>query len=452
MSRYFGTDGIRGRAGRLLAPELAVRTGYGLAVELSGSARRHTSRRRPFVVVGHDTRLSADMLRMALQSGLCLGGVDCLDIGMVPTPVVPQAVLERAALAGVMITASHNPVEDNGIKIFGADGLKLSSATEAAIEAWIDQPGRLSVDDALHFGHVREEDLSSFYLKQLRQAVRRRGNGSPLSVVLDCANGATSLLAQRAFTEAGHSVSVICNEPDGAKVNVKCGATDLGKLRRAVKSAGADLGLAFDGDGDRVLAVDELGRPASGDRIIALFATRLPRYRREGGVVMTHMTNMGVEQVLARRGVRMLRTDVGDINVMNAMIDNGISLGGEQSGHIIMRDKAPSGDGILVGLQLAALLAGSAEPLSRLVDEFTEYPQLLTNLQVKDKQAWVGDRRVNRELEQVRSSFANVRFYLRPSGTENVVRVLTESEDRRHCEAGNAAACAVFNEWSSRVS
>ena len=206
------------------------------------------------------------------------------------------------------------------------------------------------------------------------------------------------------------------------------------------------------GDGDRVLAVDELGRPVSGDRIIALFATRLPRYRQQGGVVMTHMTNMGVEQALAHRGVKMLRTDVGDINVMNAMIVNGINLGGEQSGHIIMRDKAPSGDGILVGLQLAAVLAGSSEPLSAMVSEFVEFPQLLTNLQVKDKKAWVNDRKVNKALDQVRSSFGNVRFYLRPSGTENVVRVLTESEDRKHCEDGNRAACAVFNDWSSRVS
>ncbi|MCB1220291.1 MAG: phosphoglucosamine mutase [Planctomycetales bacterium] len=452
MSRYFGTDGIRGRAGTLLAPELAMRTGYGLAMELAPAAKRYARGKRPQVVVGHDTRLSADMLRLGLESGLALGGVDSLDIGLVPTPVVPQVVMQRKALAGVMITASHNPVADNGIKIFGPDGLKLNSATELAIEGWIDRSGRIGVEDQQFFGSLSEEDASAFYLSLLKKAIRRRGNGHVLRVVLDCANGATSELAGRAFTEAGHEVSVICDELDGAKVNVKCGATDLGKLRRAVKASGAELGLAFDGDGDRVLAVDELGRPVSGDRIIALFATRLPRYRQQGGVVMTHMTNMGVEQALAHRGVKMLRTDVGDINVMNAMIVNGINLGGEQSGHIIMRDKAPSGDGILVGLQLAAVLAGSSEPLSAMVSEFVEFPQLLTNLQVKDKKAWVNDRKVNKALDQVRSSFGNVRFYLRPSGTENVVRVLTESEDRKHCEDGNRAACAVFNDWSSRVS
>lgn len=452
MSRYFGTDGIRGRAGTVLRPELALRTGYGLAAELAKPTARYARSRRPQVVVGHDTRLSADMLLNALISGLSLGGVDSLDIGLVPTPVVPQLVLARKALAGVMITASHNPVVDNGIKIFGADGLKLGSHTELAIEKWIDREGHISVSDQQFFGTDNDEDVSAYYLNLLAKAVRRRGNGHPLEIVLDCANGATSELAQLAFEQAGHSVHVICNELNGAKVNVKCGATDLGKLRREVKARGAALGLAFDGDGDRVLAVDEKGRPVSGDRIIALFATKLQRYRSQGGVVMTHMTNMGVEQALARRGVRMLRTDVGDINVMNTMLAEGINLGGEQSGHIIMRDKAPSGDGILVGLQLAALLVGNGKPLSELVSEFEEFPQLLTNLQVKDKKAWVKDRKVNSELDKVRTSFSTVRFYLRPSGTENVVRVLTESEDRKHCEAGNAAACAVFNDWSNRIS
>jgi phosphoglucosamine mutase len=436
----------------LLTPELALRTGYGLAVELAAKSQRYARINRPQVILGHDTRLSADMLRNALSSGLALGGVDILDVGMVPTPVIPQIVLDRSALAGVMITASHNPVVDNGIKIFGGDGLKLGSATEAAIEGWIDHPGMIGVPDQQFFGQLDSLDPMDFYLSRLRRSVRRRGNGSTLSIVLDCANGATSLLAEHAFAQAGHVCSVICNDPDGAKVNVKCGATDLAKLRRAVRSSGADLGLAFDGDGDRVLAVDELGRPVSGDRIIAMFATRLPRYRSQGRVVMTHMTNMGVEQALKLRGVEMLRTDVGDINVMNAMLEQGINLGGEQSGHIIMRDKAPSGDGLLVGLQLAALLIGSGRPLSELAAEFEEYPQLLTNLQVADKVAWVKDRGVRRELDQVRSSFATVRFYLRPSGTENVVRVLTESRDKKHCAAGNAAACAVFNNWSLRLS
>lgn len=452
MNRYFGTDGIRGRAGMVLSPELAMRTGYGLAMELAPARGSYARRNRPQVVVGHDTRLSADMLRNALMSGLALGGIDSLDIGMVPTPVVPQVVMARSALAGVMITASHNPVADNGIKVFGPDGLKLNGSTELAIERWIDREGRISVADQQHFGTDNDEDVSAFYLNRLRRAVRSATIGKGLRIVLDCANGATSELAGIAFEQAGHDCQVICNELDGSKVNVKCGATDLGKLRRAVRSSGAQLGLAFDGDGDRVLAVDEQGRPVSGDRIIALFATRLNRYRSQGGVVMTHMTNMGVEQALALRGVKMLRTEVGDINVMNSMLEHGINLGGEQSGHIIMRDKAPSGDGILVGLQLASLLARASMPLSEMVAEFVEYPQLLTNLQVRDKRAWVKDRRVKRELDQVRSSFNNVRFYLRPSGTENVVRVLTECQDRKHCEAGNRAACAVFNEWSARSS
>ena len=452
MSRYFGTDGIRGRAGLQLSPELALRTGFGLAAELAPDKSRYARTKRPQVVLGNDTRLSADMLRSALISGLSLGGVDILDIGLVPTPVVPQVVMAHGALAGVMITASHNPVIDNGIKVFGADGLKISSDTELAIEAWIDHPQLISVPDQQFFGKVDKFDATEFYLGRLKQLIRRRGNGTATKVVLDCANGATSALAGRAFEQAGYDCTVICAEMDGEKVNVKCGATDLARLQRTVRQQGAALGLAFDGDGDRVLAVDEMGRPVSGDRIIALFATRLPRYRSQKRVVMTQMTNMGVEQALRLCGVEMLRTEVGDINVMKAMLEHGINLGGEQSGHIIMRDKAPSGDGLLVGLQLAALVGGGRRTLSEMVADFEEFPQLLVNLQVADKLAWVKDRKMNRELDRVRSSFSGVRFYLRPSGTENVVRVLTESRDRKHCEAGNAAACAVFNDWSTRLS
>ena len=325
MPVSFGSDGYRGVIGHTMTATQVVRIVLGCTEWIK---RHHPDKASRAIPVGFDTRfLSRDFAMLALDVLESRGQRCVLSGRCCPSPYLSFATHHLEAPIGIQFTASHNPVADNGIKIFGPDGLKLNSATELAIEGWIDRSGRIGVEDQQFFGSLSEEDASAFYLSLLKKAIRRRGNGHVLRVVLDCANGATSELAGRAFTEAGHEVSVICDELDGAKVNVKCGATDLGKLRRAVKASGAELGLAFDGDGDRVLAVDELGRPVSGDRIIALFATRLPRYRQQGGVVMTHMTNMGVEQALAHRGVKMLRTDVGDINVMNAMIVNGINLG-----------------------------------------------------------------------------------------------------------------------------
>jgi len=217
-----------------------------------------------------------------------------------------------------------------------------------------------------------------------------------------------------------------------------------------VRKAGADLGLAFDGDGDRLMAVDEQGRQISGDKIVALFAVQLDRYRKQRAIVMTHMTNMGVEEGLRRHGVRLIRTEVGDINVLAAMRRHHLDLGGEQSGHIIMRDKLPAGDGILTGLQLAALVRRLNKPLGLLADAFMEYPQMLTNLEVHNKLAWRQDQRFMRSVDQLSASYADVRFYLRPSGTEDVVRVLTEALDPLRCKAGNAALCEALLAWDAK--
>jgi phosphoglucosamine mutase len=441
--KLFGTDGIRGRAGDWLTPELALRAAAAFAEPLApgpGSRQRQ-------VAVAMDSRLSSPMLKAAVVSGLCLQGLDALDLGLVPTPLVPYAILKHKLLGGVMVTASHNPVADNGIKFFGGDGVKIGAAAEAAIEHAANAHGQLRSEGRIDFGQVRERDITADYTAW---AVRSAGHSAGLRVVLDCAHGATSVLAPRVFAACGFQVEALHASFDGHRVNVNSGATDLGLLRRRVAQRKADLGLAFDGDGDRVLAVDSQGSPVSGDKIIALFATRLPRYRRQGGVVMTHMTNKGVEDALARRGVAMRRTDVGDAKVLAEMVASGLSLGGEQSGHIIMRDKLPAGDGILAGLQLAALTARSGKPLHALVAEFAEYPQQLTNLTVRDRSAWQRDKRVGRDIEQAKRSYPDVRFYVRPSGTENLLRILTEALDPVRCQAANAALCAVFTAWDGR--
>ena len=450
MNRYFGTDGMRGRAGDALGPELALRAAFGFTRQLGKSKDLYHTRHRPKVVVGSDCRLSSPMLKSAAISGLALGGCDAIDIGIVPTPLVSFTVLKRKAAGGVMLTASHNPIEDNGIKFFGGDGIKITPKQERAIEKIIAKPARLAAPGKINFGKHSLYEPAGDYLSFLQRAVRVSANSRSLRLVLDCAHGASSALAPEAFTQAGFSVRAINAIFNGRRINVKCGATDLRQLSRAVKRTGADLGLAFDGDGDRVLAVDHLGRSVSGDRIIALLATRIKHYQGQGAVVMTHMTNLGVELALKLRGIKMHRVEVGDANVLAAMMREGLDLGGEQAGHVIMRDKLPAGDGILTGLRLAALLRSEQQPLSALVEEFPEYPQVLTNLRMHDKLAWQDDARLRKRLSRVKADNKGVRFYLRPSGTEDVVRVLTEAEDSRRCRRGNLAACEALQSFDNR--
>jgi phosphoglucosamine mutase len=445
MQKYFGTDGIRGRAGDTLTPELALRAAAGYAQHLGTAEQRHSAAGLK-VIIGSDPRLSSAMLKSAVASGLQLGGLHCIDVGTVPTPLVPLMVLRLKAAGGVMITASHNPVPDNGIKFFGPDGQKASGRIERAIEETIDRPGQLHSKET-RFGSLDTADVSEEYLAHLARALKPGGNGRTCRIVLDCAHGATSELAARAFAAAGLEVSTIHDSFDGSLINVKSGATDLGSLKRVVVSRKADLGLAFDGDGDRVLAVDHEGNPVSGDKILALFVTRIKRYRDQGQLVMTHMTNLGVEQALNERGIVVVRTEVGDIKVLAAMVRHNLQLGGEQSGHIIMSDVLPSGDGIAAGLRLAALVRSSGRTLKELAAEFPEFPQTLTNLKVADKHSWKDNPELKSRLSRIRSSHRGVRFYLRPSGTEDLIRVLTEARDPELCQRSNQAVCEVLLDW-----
>jgi phosphoglucosamine mutase len=387
------------------------------------------------------------MIKAAVHSGLGLGGVDAVDLGVVPTPVVPFMLVRRKALGGVMITASHNPVSDNGIKFFSKDGIKLKPRHECEIEEVISADGWVRTSAGPHFGEIKPCVATEDYLCFLRTAVKSKSIKRRLNVVLDCAAGATCERAPLAFQQAGHLVTAINAQFNGARVNVKSGATDLRGLAKAVKRAGADLGLGFDGDGDRVLAVDERGVEFNGDRIIALLATRLRRYRSEHAVVMTQMSNLGVELALRGRGIAMVRTEVGDINVIAAMRKRKLHLGGEQSGHIIMSDRLAAGDGILAGLQLADIVSNSQAPLSEIAAEFPLYPQRLTNLTVSDKAALCKDKKLAARLETLAREFNDVRIYIRPSGTEDVVRVLTEAADAGRCDSGNALICDAFHAW-----
>jgi phosphoglucosamine mutase len=352
----------------------------------------------------------------------------------------------RKASGGIMITASHNPVPDNGIKFFAGDGYKINSEIEASIEGAINKgaPG----SDNPTFGTLTYLDARPGYLVYLQKIVRRSGNGHNIRIVLDCAYGATSELAPQAMEQAGFEIDVINGTFDGSRINVKCGATHLDALAARVKKNGADMGLAYDGDGDRVLAVDHLGRPVSGDKIIALLALRLRSYRKQGAVVMTQMTNLGVEEALEREGVRMHRTEVGDIQVLAGMRREGLNLGGEQSGHVIMSDVATSGDGILTGLRLADVVRRLHKPLAELVASFPEYPQMLTNLELRDKAAWKKDKPLAGKLNRIHKLFPDVRFYLRPSGTENLMRILTESRSSQRCREGNEAVVRALKEWN----
>ena len=447
MGPYFGTDGIRGRAGELLTPELALRAAYAFAHVISKSQPAFQPQRRPAIVVGRDSRLSSPMLEAAAVSGIALAGCDTLLLEIVPTPVVPFMVLKCKAAGGVMITASHNPVQDNGVKFFGPDGMKINGQLTSAIERIIDHPGSCTEPKQLYFGHSQRIDAAADYLRFVQQQFSPKTQQRTLKIVLDCAYGAAAKLAPMVFSQFGIAVYPINAEFDGSRVNVKCGATDLLQLTDKVRSTHADLGLAFDGDGDRVLAVDHNGTAVDGDQIIAIFATRLPRYRRQHAVVMTQMSNMGVEEALAARGIQFIRTEVGDTLVLEELIKQNLYLGGEQSGHIILRDKLPTGDGILAGLQLMQILRSTGLSLAELASAFPQYPQKLTNLRIHDRQAWLKDKRLHQRFLQIRTEYAKVRFYLRPSGTENVVRVLTEAQDPQQCQRGNVAVCEAFAAW-----
>ncbi|WP_067934817.1 phosphoglucosamine mutase [Alicyclobacillus kakegawensis] len=427
MSRLFGTDGVRGVANRELTPELAFQLGRAGAHVLTGG------RRGVRIAVGKDTRISGDMLEAALISGILSIGADVLRLGVITTPGVAYLTRHLGAQAGVMISASHNPVEDNGIKFFSDAGFKLPDEVEDEIERTIrDGMDALPRPVGAAVGRIHDEPAKETYIDFLIRTVQHRFDG--LHVVLDCAHGAACEIAPDVFTRLGARVSVLNNRPDGVNINVGCGSTHPHVVQKAVLELGADVGLTFDGDADRLIAVDHTGAVVDGDYVMAICARALKEQGQlsHDTVVATVMSNLGFLKAMERLGIHVERTQVGDRYVMEAMRRGGHTLGGEQSGHIVFLNHTTTGDGILTALQLVDIMVGSGQPLAELRKVMTRYPQILENVRVRDKRAWSANERILAALaEAERQLGSDGRVLVRESGTEPIVRVMAEGPEEQ---------------------
>ncbi len=411
----FGTDGVRGVANLELTAELATALGRAAASVLGA----------PAFVVGRDTRQSGTMLQAALSAGIASGGTDVIDLGVLPTAGIAFSA-EHLGLPGAMVSASHNPFADNGIKFFDSSGVKLAPALEARIEAALGMgapPGRVGSLD--HCASAIDD-----YRRHLRDALEgRRLDG--LRVVVDCAHGAASAIAPEVLADVGASVEAICAEPDGTNINDGCGSTAPGRLCDEVVARGADLGLALDGDADRLVAVDHRGTVLDGDVLLAIFAIELARRGELTGnaVVVTVMTNLGFRRAMSRRGIAVYETPVGDRQVLAVLDERGLALGGEQSGHIVFRRRATTGDGVLTGLLLADTLVRSGRALCELADGLVErVPQILVNVAVREPGRLAGAQTVWEAVAQIEAELGGEgRVLLRASGTEPLVRVMVEA-------------------------
>jgi phosphoglucosamine mutase len=423
--RLFGTDGIRGLAnGELLTPELAVAVAASAARVLAERDRSH----RPVAVVGRDPRASGEMLEAAVVAGLTSAGADALRVGVLPTPAVAHLVDALGADLGVMISASHNAMPDNGIKLFGAGGHKLPDAVEDAVTAGLDAAGPRPTGAGI--GRVRDlPDAGDRYVAHLLTAVPA-GSLAGLRVVVDCAHGAASALAPEAYRRAGAEVVAIAAEPDGLNINDGVGSTHLDGLREAVRAHGADLGVAHDGDADRCLAVDARGDVVDGDRILAVLALAMHEQGTlaHDTLVATVMSNLGLHLAMEAAGIALRTTAVGDRYVLEELRAGGFTLGGEQSGHVVLPAHATTGDGLLTALLLMARSATTATPLAELAAVVTPLPQVLLNVPVGDRDAVAASDAVREAVAAVEAELdGRGRVLLRPSGTEQLVRVMVEA-------------------------
>lgn len=432
MGKYFGTDGVRGVANRELTPELAYKIGRCGGYVLTRKAES------PVVVIGLDTRISGPMLESALIAGLLSIGANVVRLGVVSTPAVAYITRELKADAGVMISASHNPVEDNGIKFFGGDGFKLSDDTELEIEALIDaEVDELPRPEGGEIGAVSIYDgAKQQYLDYLKTTIK--GDFIGLKIVLDCANGAAYELAPTVFRELGADIITVGAEPDGLNINAGVGSTHPEYLREEVLKHGAHLGLSFDGDADRLIAIDEKGEEVDGDFILCIIGDAMKRAGKlkHDTVVTTVMANIGFFKGTENIGLKTAQTSVGDRYVMEEMRRGGYNLGGEQSGHVIFLDYITTGDGILTALQLVDTLAASGKKLSELKGLMRKFPQVLVNVRVEDKSLYQGNAAIEEAVKQVESELGdNGRVLVRPSGTESLIRVMAEGPDKDQVEA-----------------
>lgn len=439
MGKLFGTDGIRGVVNAGLDADLAYKVGLAAAQVLTKEGNH-----KPLVAIGKDTRISSDLLEGALIAGLCSAGADVLHLGVIPTPAVAWITVDNNADAGIVISASHNPFEHNGIKIFNGQGFKLSDALEGEIEDIILSGREVPLKTHGDIGRVIYADQKERedYIDHLASTVNTDLAG--MRILVDCANGASSTTAARLFDRFPElHTDVINADPDGVNINSGCGSTHLDKLCTMVKAGGYDLGIAFDGDADRCLACDELGNEIDGDQIMAVCGEDLMSRGELPGsaVVATVMSNLGLHMFCRERGMQLICTDVGDRNVLEKMEECGYVLGGEQSGHMIFRRFATTGDGQLTALQLLALLHASGKKASQLVADCKRYPQLLVNVAVADK-AKKAEIMANAALkaaiaQQEAWLAGDGRILVRPSGTEALIRVMVEAKDEE-----TAKSCA----------
>jgi phosphoglucosamine mutase len=425
--RFFGTDGIRGRANGVITPELALKVGQATGIVFQRGDHRHR------VVIGKDTRLSGYMIETALTAGFLSVGMDVLVLGPMPTPAIAMLTRSMRADLGVMISASHNLYEDNGIKLFGPDGYKLNDEIEAEIEALLESDLVPQLAKSPDLGRAkRVESVHARYIEFAKRTMPRNMSLDGMRIVVDCANGAGYKVAPEALWELGAEVITMGIEPDGFNINRNVGSTEPEALIRRVREMRADVGIALDGDADRVLIVDEKGHPVDGDQLMAVVAES---WRDEGrltqpGIVATIMSNLGLERHLQSLGMSLARTAVGDRYVLEYMRQHGFNVGGEQSGHIILSDYSTTGDGLVAALQILACVKKEGRPVSEVCHRFEPLPQILKNVRYRKGQPLAEDKVVS-VIEDARKRLGNGgRLVIRPSGTEPVIRVMAEGDDR----------------------
>ena len=434
MRKYFGTDGIRGIAGESLTADLSFKVGKALG-KLLTEKKEH-----PKVVIGRDTRISCDMIEQALTAGLTSTGVNVMTVGTIPTPAIAYLTKTIETDSGIMISASHNPYQDNGIKIFGPDGFKLTDEEELEIESLIDNSEQIKNASFEKIGKVYSgNELTQKYVQHIKQSIS--GDLSNIKIALDCANGATTGVAPFIFGDLEADIETIGCQPNGININDNVGSTKIETISEFVKENNVDVGFAFDGDGDRVLAVDAKGHVVDGDKIMFILAKHLKEQGelKDNMVVSTVMSNIGFYKAIEENGLQSVKTAVGDRYVVEEMRNNNYSLGGEQSGHIVLMNYATTGDGILTAVKLADIIKTSGKSLEELASEVNIYPQKLVNIKVVDKKTAMEDSEILAECEKVEKELeGNGRILLRASGTENLIRVMVEaSSDEltdKYCE------------------
>ncbi|WP_432647317.1 phosphoglucosamine mutase [Mitsuokella sp.] len=434
MARLFGTDGVRGEANVTLLPEMAYRLGRAATLYFGKE-----SDEQPLIIIGRDTRISGEMFESALTAGICSAGGRAMLAGIIPTPAIAYLARKHKAKAGIVISASHNPFHDNGIKFFGGDGYKLPDSVEDELEAIVHQ---LETDDnfarpsGAHIGHIEyRTDLLNQYVEFVLSTCKERFDG--VKVVLDCANGAAYEAMPKILRQLGANVKVIHALPNGTNINDGCGSTHLESLQKAVLENHADFGIAHDGDADRCLCVDEKGQVIDGDHILVMCAMDMMKEGKlpYNTVVTTVMANIGFHQAIKKAGGRAEITKVGDRYVLENMLKNGYKIGGEQSGHIIFTDFSTTGDGLITALQVLSSLKRSGRKASDLTALMTTYPQLLVNVKVATKEGWEENEAIKKAIAEGDKELGeNGRILVRPSGTEPLIRVMAEGPDQEQLD------------------